>query len=168
MVGNALDFDERAGADTSAEKAAATGDVDESAPEGRPLTGQSAEPGAVGVLVVDDQAVFRRVAQRVIDAAEGFRPVGEAASGPEALLYADRLEPDLVLIDVRMPGMDGFEVARLLSDAHPRSVVVLISLEDSEELGPPLQACGAAGFVRKQDFGPRTLRRLWTTLGAGR
>jgi two-component system, NarL family, invasion response regulator UvrY len=121
----------------------------------------------VGVMVVDDQAVFRRVARAVIEATAGFEPVGDAASGAEALARADQLQPDLVLMDVQMPRMDGFEAARRLTDAYPDSVVVLISLEGMEGYDPAVSSCGACAFVRKQDLAPRMLRRLWNTHGRG-
>jgi CheY-like chemotaxis protein len=69
---------------------------------------------AVRVLTVDDQAVFRRIADDVIAATQGFEAVGEAGGGDEALEAVQRLAPDLVLLDVRMPGVDGIEVARRL------------------------------------------------------
>ena len=119
----------------------------------------------VGVLVVDDQVVFRRVARAVIDATAGFEVIGAAASGAEALACADRLCPDLVLMDVHMPQMDGFEATRRLTASHPESVVILISLEEQEGVPVAVAACGAAAFTRKRDLGPRTLRRLWTRYG---
>ena len=73
----------------------------------------------VRVLTVDDQAVFRGIAREVIDATPGFESVGEAASGEEALEAVAELEPQLVLLDVRMPGLDGIEVARRLHATHP-------------------------------------------------
>jgi two-component system, NarL family, invasion response regulator UvrY len=134
----------------------------EQAPEG--TTSLSGE-AAVRVLTVDDQAVFRSVAKDVIAATEGFASIGEAESGEQALSEVDRLQPDLVLIDVRMPGMGGLEAARQIVSAHPETVVVLISIEDPEEIAREGELCGVAELVRKQDFGPALLRRLWHAHG---
>jgi two-component system invasion response regulator UvrY len=115
----------------------------------------------VRVLTVDDQELFRGVARDVIDATPGFESVGEASSGEEALEAIERLAPELVLLDVRMPGMNGIEVARRLVETHPEMVVVLISIEDRVDV-PSAAQLDAVPFVRKQDFGPRLLRRLWS------
>src|SRR3954467_14645250 len=96
------------------------------------LGGQAGEQ--VGVLVVDDQLVFRQVAHEVIDATEEFELLGEAASGPHALRAVAELDPDLVLLDVRMPGMDGIETAARLLAEHPEAVVVLITVEQAPNL----------------------------------
>jgi DNA-binding NarL/FixJ family response regulator len=119
------------------------------------------EVPTVGVLTVDDQAVFRLAALAVIEATPGFAAVGEAASGEEALQVADALRPDLVLLDVRMPGMDGVETARRLAAARPEAVVVLISTEDAIDLPLAASESDAAALVRKQDFCPRLLASLW-------
>jgi two-component system, NarL family, invasion response regulator UvrY len=119
----------------------------------------------VGVLTVDDQAVFRAAARDVIDATPGFEPVGEAISGPEALEIVSQVRARLALVDVRMPGMDGVETARLLRTVDPALVVVLISLEDAASLPSSASACGAAELVRKQDFCPTLLRELWAAHG---
>lgn len=121
---------------------------------------------AVRVLTVDDQALFRGIAREVIDATPGFEVAGEAASGEEALTAVDALAPQLVLLDVRMPDIDGVEVARRLSKSHPETLVVLISVEESVDVPSAAQLTGAVPFVRKRDFGPRLLRRLWATHGA--
>lgn len=122
----------------------------------------SRDPRApVRVLTVDDQARFRGVARDVIDATPGFEPIGEAESGEEALLAVDRLAPELVLLDVRMPGLDGIEVARRLTASHPETLVVLITIEDPVDLPSAAQLDDAVPLVRKQDFGPGLLRRLW-------
>jgi DNA-binding NarL/FixJ family response regulator len=111
----------------------------------------------VTVLAVDDQPVFLRAAHALIDATPGFEQVGEAGSGPEALEKAAALRPDLVLLDVRMPGMDGIETARRLADTAGDAVLVLISLEAV----PELPAATVAAHVRKQDLSVRTLQELW-------
>jgi two-component system invasion response regulator UvrY len=116
---------------------------------------------SVTVLTVDDQAMFRGVAREVIDATPGFESVGMAASGEEALRAVDRLAPQLVLLDVRMPGLDGIEVARRLCATHPETLVVLISIEDSIDIPSAAQLGHSVPLVRKQDFGPRLLKRLW-------
>jgi DNA-binding NarL/FixJ family response regulator len=122
----------------------------------------------VAVLGVDDQAAFLEVAREVVAATPGFRWVGGAGSGEEALARVRELEPEFVLLDVRMPGMDGVETARRIHEAHPGVVVVLISIDESPAVDPELEASGAAEMVRKQDFGPTTLRRLWRAHGERR
>jgi two-component system invasion response regulator UvrY len=119
----------------------------------------------VGVLTVDDHAIFRTAAGEVIEATPGFEAVGEAASGEDALRLAETLRPDLALVDVRMPGMDGIETARRLAAARPDMVVVLVSLEATFDVAPLARSSGAATLVRKQDFCPSLLERLWTTHG---
>jgi DNA-binding NarL/FixJ family response regulator len=117
--------------------------------------------GDVTVLTVDDKAIFRRVARSLIEATAGFEQVGEAASGAEALRLAPDLHPDLVLVDVRMRGMDGIETARHLAEVAPDAVVVLISMEEVPELRSLMAAVGAAAYVRKQDLSARKLREVW-------
>jgi two-component system, NarL family, invasion response regulator UvrY len=120
---------------------------------------------SIRVLTVDDQARFRGVARDVIDATPGFEGVGEAVNGEEALRAVDRLAPELVLLDVRMPGIDGIEVARRLHVSHPDTLVVLITIEDAFDLPSASELGDAVPLVRKQDFGPSLLRRLWREHG---
>jgi two-component system invasion response regulator UvrY len=119
----------------------------------------------VEVVTVDDQAIFRAVARDVIEATPGFEAVGEAASGQEALRMVGELQPQLVLVDVRMPGMDGIETTRRLRAAHPETVVVLVSLAEPADLPSSAGFCGAAALVRKQDLRPALLRGLWSRHG---
>jgi DNA-binding NarL/FixJ family response regulator len=120
---------------------------------------------SVGVVTVDDQAVFRNVAREVIEATPGFESLGEASCGEEALRLADSVDADLFLVDVRMPGIHGPETARRLRAAHPESVVVLISTGDASAISSAAESCGAAELIRKEEFTPATLRRLWSTHG---
>jgi two-component system, NarL family, invasion response regulator UvrY len=120
---------------------------------------------AVTVLAVDDQPIFLRAAHQLIADTPGFEQVGEATSGPEALEMAAALHPDLVLLDVRMPGMDGIETARRMVALDARAVVVLVSLEETPELPASMATVGAAVHLRKQDLSTRALQEIWTTHG---
>src|SRR3954463_10807261 len=94
----------------------------------RPVGDEAPDTRVVTVLAVDDQPVFLRAARDLIAATPGFEQVGAATSGPEALEIAAELDPDLVLLDIRMPGMDGIETARRLVSSKSEALVVLISL----------------------------------------
>lgn len=118
----------------------------------------------VRVLTVDDQELFLGVARDVIDATAGFQSIGEAASGEEALEAVERLAPELVLLDVRMPGISGIEVARRIAAKHPEVVVVLISIEERVDI-PSAGQLARVPLVRKQDFGPALLRQVWSEQG---
>jgi DNA-binding NarL/FixJ family response regulator len=115
----------------------------------------------VGVLGVDDQPFFLDVVREVVAATAGFRWLGGASSGHDALGAVDELHPSLVLLDVRMPDMDGLATARRIRDRHPDVVVVLVSVELTAATPRAVEASGAAALVRKQEFGPAALRRLW-------
>ena len=114
------------------------------------------------MVTVDDQAHFRSAATDVIDATPGFVALGEASSGPEALGVVASRAPELVLLDLRMPEMDGIETARRIKGSHPEVVVVLVTIQDLGQVPACASDCGAAELVRKQDFGPSLLRRLWS------
>jgi two-component system invasion response regulator UvrY len=116
----------------------------------------------VGVMVVDDQPQFRWIMREVIGAVPDFEIVGECSSGEQSLGEAAARRPDLVLMDVRMPGMGGVEAARKIVDAQPDTVVLLISAQEADCCLPRAAASsGAAAFVRKQDLRPRHLVELW-------
>ena len=119
----------------------------------------------MSVVTVDDQAVFRATAREVIEATPGFQAVGEAASCDEALALIEEAKPRLVLVDVRMPGVDGIETAKRIRSSHPEAVVVLISIDESSQLPSSASDSGAVALVRKQDFGPTMLSGLWAVYG---
>ena len=119
----------------------------------------------VSVLAIDDQAVFRGAVRELIEATDGFEQIGEAASGREGIEMALERHPDLVLVDIRMPDMDGIETARRIARELPSAVVVLISMEGPPDLPSSLAAAHAAAYVRKQDLCAAVLRDLWRDHG---
>ncbi len=119
----------------------------------------------VGVLTVDDHRGFREAAADIIAATPGFESVGEAASGEEALEAVAQLRPAVVILDVRMPGMGGIEVARRISSDHPDTVILLVSSDDLDDAPSATRTSGARAFMRKENFRPMALRSLWETHG---
>jgi len=111
------------------------------------------------VLVVDDHPSFRRCARRLL-VAEGFEVVGEAADGESALALSVELEPDLVLLDVQLPDIDGFEVTSRLLERDPRLEIVLVSSRDRMSYGPMIERSGARGFISKDELSGAELERL--------
>jgi DNA-binding NarL/FixJ family response regulator len=103
------------------------------------------------VLIVDDHAGFRRQARALLEG-EGFEVIGEAASGAEALAAAGELHPQLVLLDVQLPDLDGFEVARRLQGANGAMAIVLISSRDRSDYGSLLVESPARGFLPKAEL----------------
>ncbi len=123
------------------------------------------DDGSVRVLVVDDQPPFRAAARAVVDRISGFDVVGEAASGEEAVLAVTDARPDLVLMDIKMDGIDGIEATRQILAQHPLVKVVLLSTYELADLPPAARTSGAIAYVNKDEFGTRVLRRLWEQAG---
>jgi two-component system, NarL family, invasion response regulator UvrY len=115
----------------------------------------------VRVLTVDNQPLFRDAARAVITATPGFEALAEVGSGEDALDLLDRLQPDLVLVDVSLPGIDGLETSQQLSAHDPAPLVVLISADDDPLLRDSAHQYGAAGFISKAELRPGVLRTLW-------
>jgi DNA-binding NarL/FixJ family response regulator len=117
------------------------------------------------VLIVDDHAPFRRVARSVIEHVEGFEVVGEADTGESAIELAGRLSPDLVLMDVHLPGIDGVEAGRRLSVAlaNRPPVVVLLSTYEAGELLSALGESWSGAYLSKSELSPASLLALWAS-----
>jgi DNA-binding NarL/FixJ family response regulator len=124
-----------------------------------PSTGATTAERTVTVLLVDDQGPVRAAMREVIEATDGFTLVGEAASGVAALQAAEQLLPAMVIIDKRMPGMEGPEATRLLTARHPQVVVLLVSADEPD--AEVIRLSGAAAYARKQEFSRRLLRDVW-------
>jgi DNA-binding NarL/FixJ family response regulator len=116
----------------------------------------------VRVLIVDDQEPFRLAARMVVDATDGFDVVGEAETGERSVEMAGELHPDLVLMDVNLPGINGLDATRqILADGADRVVVLLLSTYEEEEYAPRAAECGAAAYIPKAVFGPDRLEQAW-------
>jgi DNA-binding NarL/FixJ family response regulator len=121
----------------------------------------------VHVLIVDDQEPFRLAARMVVELTDGFDVVGEAESGEEGVAQAARVRPDLVLMDVNLPGIDGLEATRQILAGGNASVVLLLSTYEPAEYEPRAAECGAAAYIPKAAFGPDRLEEAWAAASAG-
>lgn len=115
----------------------------------------------VSVLIVDDQLPFRAVARTVIGLTAGFEVAAEAETGEEAVAIAAEHTPDLVLMDINMPGINGIEATRQIHAAHSEVAVILLSTYSEADLPDDARDVGAIAYVHKEDFGPALVRDLW-------
>jgi DNA-binding NarL/FixJ family response regulator len=123
--------------------------------------GGPSQEGAVTVLAVDDSPAYLGALRDVVGAARGFELIGEASSGEEAVHLAARLGPDLVLMDVRLPGLDGIAACAHISQRRPATVILLLSSAEEDAL-PARAAAAAAATLDKRLVSPRTLAELWS------
>jgi DNA-binding NarL/FixJ family response regulator len=116
----------------------------------------------VRVLIVDDQEPFRMAAKLVVEATDGFEVAGEAETGEDSVTLARELRPDLVLMDVNLPGINGLDATRqILAGQSGPVVVLLLSTYEEEEYAPRAAECGAAAYIPKAAFGPDRLESAW-------
>jgi DNA-binding NarL/FixJ family response regulator len=120
----------------------------------------------MSVLIVDDHAGFRRFARAFLSGA-GYEVVGESATGAEALAAVHALHPDVVLLDVGLPDIDGIELAGRLAAIEPRPAVVLTSSRAASDYGARLKAAPAAGFVAKAELSRSSLHSVLEGAGCG-
>ena len=118
----------------------------------------------IAVLVVDDLLSYRRAVVSLVDLTEGFRVVGQAGSGEEALAFLEQHPVDLVLMDVTMPGWGGIQAAGRIRDRFPEVRVMLLSIYEAAWMTDAARAVGA-DFCPKERFGPEQLEDLWPDVG---
>jgi DNA-binding NarL/FixJ family response regulator len=111
------------------------------------------------VLIVDDHQAFRESASALLEA-EGFDVIGQAADGPGAVAQAERLRPEVVLLDIQLPGTDGFAVAERLAALPDAPRVVLISSRDASAYGHRVRETPARGFIAKRELSGEVLAAL--------
>jgi DNA-binding NarL/FixJ family response regulator len=111
------------------------------------------------ILIVDDHPSFRATARLLLEA-EGYDVVGEAPDGTSGISAAGALRPDVVLLDVNLPDLDGFAVAERISGAEGAPAVVLVSSRDPSDYGPLVRASGARGFIAKGELSGAAIAAL--------
>jgi DNA-binding NarL/FixJ family response regulator len=114
---------------------------------------------AVRVLIADDHPVFRFGLRALLESEPDFEVVGEATTGDEAVALAESLEPDVVLMDINMPGVNGIDATRRILQANPRVGVLVITMFDDDSLFAAMRA-GARGYLLKGAEGDETLRAI--------
>jgi CheY-like chemotaxis protein len=117
------------------------------------------DPVIVTVLIVDDHPSFRASARMLLEA-EGFDVVGEAEDGLSAIAAAHDLRPEVVLLDVQLPDIDGFEVASRLTAERDAPAIVLVSSRDGSDFGPLVAESGACGFIAKAELSGERISAL--------
>ena len=119
-----------------------------------------AEGGAIRVLIADDHELFRAGIRRLLGSAGDMEVVGEAKTGEEATALVEELAPDVVLLDVMMPGMSGIDVARVIRTTSPRTRVVILTVHANEEFLFDAIKAGAMGYLLKDASSDELLRAV--------
>ena len=124
-------------------------------------TGHGRRTIGLAIMVVDDQELFRQRAKDVLEMDESeFRVIAEAGDGAEALELMEHVRPDVVLMDVQMPNMDGFEATRRIQEQYPGTVIALVSMNRENEYDRMADEAGAQGFLSKKDLSISSLRHM--------
>jgi DNA-binding NarL/FixJ family response regulator len=113
------------------------------------------------VIAVDDRPDFLDVVRKVVRATPGLVIVGEASCGEEAVRLVEQMRPDLVVMDVRMPGIGGVGATRQIKAAHPSTIVALVTTCSPEDLAPEAEESAADALICKRDLKPRLLEEIW-------
>ncbi len=115
---------------------------------------------AARVVIVDDHELLRTGTRRILEEAGGFAVVGEAGDGPAALALVDELDPDVVLVDIRLPSTNGIDLARRIVDGHPDATVVVLSAYDDEDYVRAALSVGASAYLLKTTPGAELVRAI--------
>ena len=112
------------------------------------------------ILVADDHPMILRMVKQILEAEPHLRVVGEAIDGPQAVAQAEALRPDVIVLNVNMPRMSGFEVARLIRTRHPNSAIVILSSHKNGQFIAEARNVGARAYVQKSDAAEELVRAV--------
>jgi DNA-binding NarL/FixJ family response regulator len=104
---------------------------------------------SIKVLIVDDHTLFRQGLRKVLECYEDIQVIGEASGGKETVARVGELQPDVVLMDIRMPGMDGFESTRLIRESYPELVIIALTMYEGADYVLKMVNAGATGYMHK-------------------
>ena len=119
---------------------------------------------AIKILIVDDHAMIRMLLRRHLEAQEDFVVVGEAEDGREGIAKAETLLPDVILMDVAMPGMDGIEATRIIHERLPQVKILILTLYSSSENSMRARQSGALGYVLKESIDDEIVTAIQTIM----
>lgn len=119
------------------------------------------------VIIVDDHAFIRRGVQTILQSFPEWELCGEASNGSDAVRLVDQVHPEIVLMDVTMPGMNGLEATRIIHNAHPQVKIILLTLHESAEVLRSGFTAGASGYLLKADAEEELIKALQVVTGDG-
>ena len=120
------------------------------------------------ILLADDHTIVRRGLRAMLEAEEDFAVIGEAASGLEVADQVDRLKPDVLVLDIMMPGLNGLQVTRKVSQGSPRTRIVILSTYSNEAYVSEALKSGAAGYVLKAASTAELVHAVRAVVAGGR
>jgi DNA-binding NarL/FixJ family response regulator len=124
-------------------------------------------PAPVRVLIADDHELVRRGLRSLLGSRPGWEICGEARDGLEAVEMTRRLQPDLILLDITMPRLNGLEAARVIHREFPQAHILILSQHDKDEMGASAFEAGARGYVSKSDVAHKLFSSMEAILGRG-
>jgi DNA-binding NarL/FixJ family response regulator len=146
---------------------AAVSPPESSADEGQVSSPEARTAGVRRLLLVDDHAMVRQGLRAILDHYPDLVIIGEAADGREAVSIVNKRAPDVVIMDINMPRMDGIEATKRIKKDHPATVIIAVSVNDTPQVRESMQRAGASAFLSKEEAGERLYETI-VSIASGR